>query len=206
MSNRILLLCGVISPVVYVVGTVLGAALRPGYSHITDTVSELMSPGSPNKPLMHTLFTASAVFSTLFGVGVWQFVRASGRSTTAGVVGAVLLFAVGLVNILTAAVFPQDPMGAPATFQGKMHIILVAALSVMAMLATLLLGLWARQVDVLVGYGTYTLASLTVMLLTGGLAVATTEKPVMGLTERLAVVAVMQWNVVTGLKLFSLAA
>jgi hypothetical protein len=203
MGTRVLLLCGVISPLIYLGATIVGGAMRPGYNHMVDTVSELMSPGSPNKPLMHALFTASAVCGTLFGVGVWQFVRASGRSTTSAAIAAALLIIVGLVNILTAAVFPQDPIGAPATFPGKMHIILVGALSVMSMSATLLLGLWSRQVDVPAGYGAYTLASLSVMLLTGLIAVATGGSRWMGLTERLTVGAVLQWNLITAWRLFS---
>ena len=107
-------------------------------------------------------------------------------------------------NFLTAAVFPQDPVGAPMTLPGKMHIALVGLMSVMSMIATALLGVWARQVDALAGYGTYTLTSLGVMLVTGLLAVFTSGSRWMGLTERLTVGAVLQWNVVTAWKLFSL--
>ncbi len=91
--------------------TILGGALRPGYSHISDTVSELFSPGSPNKRLLDSLSTSTAVLNILFGVGVLQFVRGSEHSEMVGWIGAGLIIAGGVVNIATATVFPQDAWG-----------------------------------------------------------------------------------------------
>lgn len=57
MKQRLLFMCGVIAPVLFVFMAIWGGALRPGYSQLSDTVSELMSPGSPNKLLLDTLYT-----------------------------------------------------------------------------------------------------------------------------------------------------
>ena len=81
-------MCGVIAPVLFVFMTILGGAIRPGYSHISDKVSELFSPGSPNKILLDTLHTIFALLLTLFGIGVLQFVRGSDKSKPIGIVGA----------------------------------------------------------------------------------------------------------------------
>ena len=40
--NRALAVCGIIAPVFYLLMTIIGGALSPGYSHITETVSELL--------------------------------------------------------------------------------------------------------------------------------------------------------------------
>jgi len=84
VNQRMLFLCGMVSPVLFIVLTVLGGALRPGYSHVSDTISELFAPGAPNKLLLDVLHTTCAVLTILFGVGVWQFVRAVSMATCWG--------------------------------------------------------------------------------------------------------------------------
>jgi hypothetical protein len=74
-------MCGVIAPVIFVFMTILGGAIRPGYSHISEPVSELLSPGAPNKLLLDTLHTVYALLLALFGIGMLQLVRGSGQST-----------------------------------------------------------------------------------------------------------------------------
>ena len=124
MNQKTIVFCGLISPIIYLLATFIGGALRPGYSHIINTVSELMAPGSPNKLLMHVLFTLSAILSVIFGIGVWQFVQGSDHADLAGQFAAGLLIAIGVVTILTSSIFPQDPQmdwDAPPTFAGQMH-------------------------------------------------------------------------------------
>jgi hypothetical protein len=50
-----LLLCGVISSVLYVVVDMLGSLRYPGYRYIEQQFSELTAPGSPVRPLMLAL-------------------------------------------------------------------------------------------------------------------------------------------------------
>jgi len=74
--------------VFFVFIAILGGAMRPGYSHLSDTISELFSPGSPNKLLLDTLHTLYAVLLVLFGIGVLQLVRTSHRARLIGTFGA----------------------------------------------------------------------------------------------------------------------
>ena len=104
MNQRFLSMCGVVAPVLFVFMTILGGALRPGYSHIADTVSELFSPGSPNKRLLDTLYTIYALLLALFGIGVLQLVRGSKQSTHIGIIGAWMFIAMGLVSVATITV------------------------------------------------------------------------------------------------------
>lgn len=80
MNRRFLSMCGVIAPALFVFAIILGGAIRPGYSHISDTVNGLFSPGSPNKFLLDTLHTIYALLLALFGVGLLQLVRRSKQS------------------------------------------------------------------------------------------------------------------------------
>jgi hypothetical protein len=202
MGHRLLSLCGVFSAVLFISTTILGGALRPGFSHISETISELFSPGSPNKLLLDTLHTVSAILGTLFGYGVLLFVRGSGRSETIGIVGAVLVIATGLVNIATATVFPQDAFASPATFPGQMHMILAGVLALLSMSATLLLGIWLQRTGMFPGFGTYSLITFAIVLLTGGFAVANVGTSIMGLTERITIAAGMQWTITLSLKMY----
>jgi len=201
MDQKLLCLCGVFSSAVFACTTVLGGALRAGYSHIRDTISELFSPGSPNKPLLDALHTASAILSTLFGIAVLLFVRGGGHGDITGITGAVLIIATGLVNVATATVFPQDAWGSPATFAGQMHKVLAGVLALLSMSSILLLGMWLKRAGILPGFGTYSFVTFAIVLLTGGLAAAKLGTPIMGLTERITIAAGMQWTIVLSIRL-----
>ena len=203
MNQKILFLCGMLSPVLYIFMTILGGALRPGYSHISDTVSELFSPGSPNKLLLDILSTTTALLTILFGIGVLQFVRGSEHSEPIGIIGAGMIITMGVVNVATATIFPQDAWGSPSTFPGQMHKILVlGVLAPLAMLSTLLIGIWLRRADIFPGFGTYSFITVGAIVLSGGLAGATLGTRIMGFTERIAVLAGSQWTFIFALRMF----
>ena len=204
MNPKYLYICGVLSAVVFTSTAILGGLLRPGYSHIADTISELFSPGSPNKLLLDTLHTISAALSTLFGIGVLLFVHGSGYSEPVGIMGAALIILTGLVNIMTATVFPQDAWGSPTTFPGEMHKILAGALALLSMSATLLLGIWFRRTGIFAGFDTYSFITFAIVLISGGFAVTKLGTPIMGLTERITILAGMQWTIVLSLKMYLL--
>ena len=141
MNQRFLSMCGVIAPVLFVFMTILGGAIRPGYSHISDTVSELFSPGAPNKLLLDTLHTIYALLSALFGIGVLQLVRGSEQSRLIGIIGASMFIAMGLLSVATATVFPQDAWGSPPTLPGEMHKILSGVIALLSILSMMLIGI-----------------------------------------------------------------
>ena len=206
MKLRLLALCGIISPIFYHLVTFLGGAMRPGYSHIRNTVSELMAPGSPNKLLMHVLFTIGAVLSVFFGLGVWQFIKESGYRNTLGLIGAGLLVTIGVITILTSAVFPQDPQqnwDAPPTFAGQMHKILaMGTLPVLSLASTLLIGIWMHQTGVYSGFGIYSYITLGAVVVSAVITFSTMAQPILGLTERITALVIQQWTFVLAVKIF----
>jgi hypothetical protein len=153
MPQRLLSLCGVMAPLLFAFTAILGGALRPGYSHVSDTVSELFSPGSPNKLLLDTLHTIFALLLALFGVGLLRFVRRSRSRTLLGTIGASLYIAMALVSVATATLFPQDAWGSPPTFAGEMHIVLIGLVGLLSILSMLLLGIWFTRAGVFPGFG-----------------------------------------------------
>ncbi len=188
----------------YIFLYILGGALRPGYSQIADSVSELLSPGSPNKPLLDTLNVTFALLYASFGIGVFQFIRESEHDALIGRIGAGMIIAVGVASV-GSAIFPQDATGTPATVPGVLHIIMVFAFQIPgAILSTLLVGIWLRRTGIFPGFGIYSYISSGVIVLSGILAGPTVGTPIMGLVERISALAVHQWVFMLALKLFLL--
>lgn len=53
--NKAFAICGIIAPILYFLMVIIGGALSPVYSNITETASELLVAGAPNRPLLATL-------------------------------------------------------------------------------------------------------------------------------------------------------
>lgn len=206
MRIKILMLCGVLAPIVYAVTVVLGGILRPGYSHISQFVSELIAAGAPNKSLLDPLFALYNLLTIAFGAGLVMTVRAASetRGKVSGTLGALVLVAEGIFGFVTVF-FPQDPVGAPITSTGTMHIVLAGLSSLTTMLSMLLMGLWFRKQPGLQSYGLYSFISVVVVFVFGGLAAVTgaNRNLILGIMERLTIGGFLQWLFVIALKLYS---
>jgi hypothetical protein len=203
MNHKILYVCGLLVPFAYILLYILGGALRPGYSHLAHSVSELLSPGSPNKPLLDGINVTFALLYTLFGIGVLQFVMTSDHNTLLGRIGAGLIIAVGVASI-GSAIFPQDVTGTPATLAGKLHLIFVFGFQIPgAILSTLLIGVWSHKTGMLPGFSTYSYISTGLIVLSGIAAGPSLGTPILGLVERLSALVVHQWVFFLAWKLFN---
>jgi hypothetical membrane protein len=203
MKQRFLSMCGMLAPVLFVFTTILGGAIRPGYSHLSDTVSELFSPGSPNKLLLDTLHTTYALLLVLFGIGVLQLVRSSERSRLIGIIGASMFIVMGLVSVATATVFPQDAWVSAPTFAGEMHKILHGVIALLSILSMMLIGIWFNRAEGLPGFRTYSFVTVGAAILSAGFYVANQGSPIMGLAERVSALIGFQWTFVLALWMFS---
>ena len=203
MAQRLLSICGVIAPMPFVFVAILGGAMRSGYSHRSDTVSELFSPGSPNKSVLDILHTIFALLLVLFGIGVLRFVRGVKGGGKAGIAGAWLLIGMGLLSVLTATVFPQDAWGSPPTFPGQMHQNVSGPLSLLTLLAMLLIGIWAERVNLFPGLRTHSLVTIGASVLPAGFFAANWGSPIMGLAERISALVGFQWTFALSARLFA---
>ncbi len=186
-------LCGMIAPVLYVIMTILGGLLRPGYSHLSDTVSELFSPGAPNKQWLDVLHVIFAFLLVLFGIGILSLVRESQQYPVIGMAGASLFIMMGAVSVTTATVFPQDAWGSTATFAGRMHIALSGVISVLSILSFVLIAIWTTRAGLFPGFGTFSFIIVGFVVLSGGFFVASVGGPIMGLAERITIGLGFAW-------------
>ncbi|MGB2897525.1 MAG: DUF998 domain-containing protein, partial [Anaerolineales bacterium] len=203
LNQRFLSMCGGIAPLLFVFIAILGGAIRPGYSHLSDTVSELFSPGSPNKLLLDILNAVYALLLVLFGIGVLQLVQRSKLFGQIGVVGASMFMAMGLLSVLTATIFPQDAWGSLPTFPGKMHIILGGVITLLSIPSMALIGIWLNRTGLFPRFRTYSFITVGAVVLSTGFFLAKAGSPIMGLTERIVVLIQFQWIFVLALWMFS---
>jgi hypothetical protein len=190
-------------PVAYILLYVIGGALRPGYNHIIDSVSELLSPGAPNRSLLFIIDLIYGLLHILFGIGVLIFIRASEHKTVIGLIGAWMIISVG-VAIIGTAIFPQDAMGAPATIQGKIHLALVfGVLLPFSILSALLIGIWMNRSGMYGSFAVYTFISVAIMVVIGGVGGALAGGPYMGLGERISALTIHQWMFFLALRLIT---
>lgn len=200
MIQTAFLLCGLIIGPSYIALYVLGGALRPGYSHVSNSVSELLSPGAPNKAGLVVIQVLYALLHVLFGLGVLEEVRHNDGAVI-GAIGAWTIVAIGFATVGTA-IFPQDDESTPATRAGQIHKALVFGILVPAAIAsTLLLGLWSRQAPIGGGFDMYSFVTVGAIVLMGAIGGATVKTRFAGLSERIAALVTHQWLFVLALRL-----
>ena len=68
---KMLSLCGIVAPVVYIVALVVGNVLDPSYSQMGKTVSELIQRGAPNRDLLNAIFVIYNILLIPFGIGLY---------------------------------------------------------------------------------------------------------------------------------------
>jgi hypothetical membrane protein len=69
---KILALCGILAPIVYVVALVVGNVLDPSYSQIGKTVSELIQRSAPNRDLLNAIFVVYNILLIPFAVALYM--------------------------------------------------------------------------------------------------------------------------------------
>jgi hypothetical protein len=194
-----LLVCGILSSLLYVGATILGALQWKGYDWTTRSVSELFALDAPSRPLVATAFLVYGVLMIAFGVGVWM---SAGHKRSLRILGG-LLVRYTLVGLPGPLFFSMHTMVRGGGAQGMapsdvMHIILTAALVLLILFST---GVGATA------FGTpfrlYSIGTLLVVLVFGALAgvqsgqmAANLPTPWMGVEERLNIFGYMLWVVI----------
>ncbi|NJK47793.1 DUF998 domain-containing protein [Candidatus Gracilibacteria bacterium] len=199
MVRKVLLVCGILSSLLYVATVVLAPMWWEGYNSTSQTVSELIAIDAPTSPLVVPLFITYALLVFAFGIGVW---RASGRKralrfTAVGLIGKEVLGLVGTIF------FPMHLRGVEATLTDNMHAILTFVGLLFMLLAlgfgSTAFGKWFRL---------YSIETILIFVVFGALAgldgsrlAANLPTPWMGFWERINIFGYMLWVVVLAIAL-----
>jgi hypothetical membrane protein len=204
MLRKILLGCGIVSSVLYVISDVIGALCYPGYSYTDQEFSELTAQGSPVRPLMIALNEIPYTLLVLaFAVGLWE---SDGRTRT-GRITAAMLIGYALTGMVTGVIFPMNTREALAagegTLRNAMH---PPGTIVMSLFFVLAVGFGSTLLGKRFRYYSYgTILALIVFGVLASLQVRQmeTNQPtsLMGLEERINIYATMLWVAVLAIGL-----
>jgi hypothetical protein len=93
----------VLAVIFYVAAVVIGGAMRPGYSHIGNFVSELIETGAPNKSWLNPIFAAYNLLTGVFAVGLLIFITTKSPAVPShlGKIGVIILIAEAIAGLAT---------------------------------------------------------------------------------------------------------
>ncbi len=183
------------APIVYAATVAWGGLVVPGYSHVSDFISSLTQTGREGTELIGLLFGVYNLLVLALAVSAFASARRAWRWSFAS------LAAVALAG-LAMTWFAQDPIGAPATTVGIVHIALAAVTSVCSMAAIWFGALAERRSP---GGGTpsaFSLGCLAVVFVSGlrAAAAAANGWPAAGLLERITIGGFLAWLFVAALR------
>lgn len=198
MVRKVLLICGILSSLLYVAMNVFIPMQWEGYSSASQAVSELSAIGAPSRPLWVLLGTVYQVLAMAFGWGVWA---SAGRNRALRVVGGLLL-AYGVVG-LAAPFFPMHLRGAELTLTDTMHIVLTMVTVLLMLLA---IGFGAAAFGK--RFRLYSIATMVLLFAFGALTgldgpriAANLPTPWVGVWERINIGVFLLWVVVLAIAL-----
>lgn len=196
--SRPLVLCGLLSSILYVVIDLVGATSYPDYDYSAQAISEMSALGAPTSEFLAPFYQAWSLLFIAFTAGVWL----AGRTRhplrwSAGFMLGVAILGSGF------ALFPMSERTAEPTGSDAMHLVVAGAIMILLSAAILTGG---RAFDR--GFRLYSAITVAVMLLFFGLTMrdvpniaADLPTPFMGLNERVSMAAWLLWTGVLSIKL-----
>jgi hypothetical protein len=196
LLKKALLICGILSSLHYVAINIFVPMQFPGYSPVSQTVSELSAIGAPTRQLWVLL---AMVYILLVGAFGWGVLKSAGRHRPLRITGT-LIIVYCVINFFWP---PMHLRGNERTLTDNLHIVwaMVALLNMM-----LIMGFGAAALGR--GFRLYTIATWVAFIVFGVLTgidgpriAANLPTPWIGIWERINIGAFMLWVLVLALVL-----
>ena len=198
MTGKVLLICGILSSLLYGAMNIFVPMQFEGYSSASQTVSELSAIGAPTRPIWVPLGAIYTLLFAAFGLGV---LMSAGKSRPLRIT-AVLIIVYGVISLA----WPFAPMhlrGAEFTLTDAMHIAL-GMVTILLML--LMIGFGAAAFGK--PFRIYSISSLVILLAFGALTGMDAPRikenlptPWIGVWERIFIGVFLLWIVVLAIAL-----
>jgi len=202
MLRKALLVCGMLSSLLYVAMNVFVAMQWESYSSASQTVSELSAIGAPTRPLWVSLGIVYTLLAAAFGWGVWASAPRNRRLRVAGG----LLVVYGVIGLA----WPFTPMhlrgvlaAGGETLTDTMHIVFAMATVFLMLLA---MGFGAAAFGK--RFRLYSIATIVILAAFGTLTTlnaprigANLPTPWVGVWERINIGVFLLWVVVLAVTL-----
>lgn len=132
-SRKILLLCGILSSLLYVVINIVVPVQYDGYNAASQTISELSAIGAPTRMLWVILVTVYLLLLAAFGYGVW---KSASQNRPLRIVGGLLL-SQGILGLFCPPMHQREVVAAGGgTLTDTVHIVF-GTLTILLMLLTI---------------------------------------------------------------------
>ncbi len=118
MERRFYWVLGSAASIFFTVAVAVLGTLKPGYSHIYNTISELGETGSVVAKPAALVFIVTGIMITLFGYGLQTRLRRRDGATMTGVL--VMLY--GVLDFMGSGIFPVEAGGAASTLVSTIHV------------------------------------------------------------------------------------
>jgi hypothetical protein len=191
MVRKVLLVGGLLSSLLYVIGIdVIAALWYPQYHNYSDQmVSELIAAGAPTRPLIVWLFIPYNVLVFALAFGVWM--SAGGKRATR--LTAAALAGYGALSTAGLLLFEMDVRGTADSPRNTLHIAATIVMSIF-IVATMASGAFAHERR----FRLYSLATIATVVVFGAWAGVLARPmpgptPWLGLVERVNIYATMLW-------------
>lgn len=195
--RRILLICGILSSLLYISRDLAALLSYPRYDFANQVISELSAIGVPSRGMDIAIGRAYGALIVLFGAGIWL---SAGERRGLRITGALLVAA----SVYGAFWPPMHMRGAPMGLTDTLHIVWTAGWLALTLVA---MGCAAAALGRRFRY--YTVATVGVFLVFGALTGlqgarlgADLPTPGIGIYERVNIGAFLLWVVVLAIDLW----
>jgi hypothetical protein len=190
-----LLICGILSSLLYVAMNIFIPMLFPGYSTASQTVSELSAIGAPTRSLWIILGIVYAILMVAFGWGVRE---SAGQRQSLRIAGT-LLIVYAIIGLFWPPMHQREMLAAGGgTLTDTMHIVftVISVILMLVVIAFCAASLGKR-------FRRYSIASVLVLFIFGILTgldspqlQANLPTPWIGVWERISIGAYLLWVIV----------
>ena len=113
MNLKVISLFGIIAPIIFIITIIVGGVITSGYSHLSQSVSELVMSGAPNKLYLDIPFSINYVLSCIFGFGLFIIFRSqvSPLNSSIGLTGFIILGTISILSLLSSNFFAMNLPG-----------------------------------------------------------------------------------------------
>jgi hypothetical protein len=200
LVRQALLVCGLLSSMLYVAADVLGGMRYEGYSFTSQAVSELMAVGAPSESLVDPLFVAYGVLALAFGVGVF---REGVRRSRALQISGALVAGYAAIGLTGPTFFEMHQRGTDSSAGDVPHIVLTAVIVLFTLVA---MGFGAFALGE--RFRTYSFATLLTVIVLGAPTIPYAARLAageptagFGLVERILIYSSLLWMAVLAVAL-----
>jgi hypothetical protein len=198
--RRFLLICGILSSVLYIIMNIVAPIYYSGYDLFSQTVSELSAIDSPTRSLWVPLGIVYTLLVAAFG---WAVRQSAGRSHSLWVAGTLLLV-YGVIGLGWPPMHQREVLAAGGeTLTDTMHI----AYSMVTVLL-MLLSIWFASRSLGKSFRFYSVTSIITLIILGTWTGMEAPKlqlslptPWLGVIERILILIFLVWIVVLAILL-----